>query len=73
MRLERLRFEFGMELAAEEEGMAGDLDDFDVGAVGSGSGDGEAGAGEQRFIFAIELVAVTMAFADFGFAVGSGR
>ena len=62
--LEGLGFELGVELAAEEVGVAGDLDDFDVGLVGSGAGDAQAGAGEQGFVLAVELVAVTVALAD---------
>ena len=34
MRLQGLGFELGMELAAEEVGVVGQLDDFDVGSVG---------------------------------------
>src|SRR5271157_5559627 len=33
MRLQRLRLELGMELAAKEVGMLGNFDDLDVGAV----------------------------------------
>ena len=62
--LEGLGFEFGVELAAEEVGMAGDLDDLDVGLVGRGARDAQAGAGEQGFVLAVELVAVTVALAD---------
>ena len=73
MRLEGLGFEFGMELAAEEVGVAGNLDDLDVGRVGRGAADAQAGAGEQRFVLAVELVAVAVALADFGCpAVGAG-
>jgi hypothetical protein len=39
VRLERLRFELGVELAAEEERVRGDLDDLDVGRVGSRTGE----------------------------------
>ena len=56
-----LGFEFGVELTAEEPGVVGGFDDFDVDAVGSASGDAEAGAGERVFVFAIEFVAVAMA------------
>ena len=42
MRLERLGLELGMELAAEEVRMVGDLDDLDVGAVGGRAGDAQA-------------------------------
>ena len=63
--LEWFGFEFGVELAAEEEGVGGDLDDFDVGGVGGGAGDAEACAGEDGFVLAVELVAVAVAFGDF--------
>src|SRR3982751_5635241 len=46
VRLQRLGFELGMELAAQEEGVAGDLDDLDVGGVGGGSGQAKACSGE---------------------------
>src|SRR5260370_32998195 len=45
VRLQRLGFELGGELAAEEEGGGGDLDDFEVGGVGGGGGEGEAASG----------------------------
>ena len=44
VRLQRLRLELGMELAAEEPGMVGDLADLDVRAVGRLAGDAQAGA-----------------------------
>ena len=72
MRLKRLGFELGVELAAEEEGVGGDLDDLDVGGVGSGAGETETAAGEDGFVLAVELVAVAVALADFGGAVGLG-
>jgi hypothetical protein len=37
--LERLGFEFGVELAGEEEGVGRNLDDLYVGGVGGGSGE----------------------------------
>ena len=61
MRSERLGFEFGMELAADEPGVVRGFDDFDVHAVGCASGDAETGAGERFFVLAIEFVAVAMA------------
>src|SRR5712692_8761117 len=39
MRRERLRFELGVELAADEPGMTRRLDDFNVRAVGRAAGD----------------------------------
>ena len=44
MRLERLGFEFGVELAAEEPGVIRGFDNFDVVFVGSAAGDAQAGA-----------------------------
>ena len=64
VRLERLGLEFGVELAAEEVGVAGDFDDLDVGLVGSGAADLQACAGQQGLVLAIELVAVAVALAD---------
>ncbi|MCU1222775.1 MAG: hypothetical protein JWQ42_868 [Edaphobacter sp.] len=70
--LKRLGFELGVELAAEEEGMGGDLDDLDVGGVGGGAGEAEAGSGEDGFVLAVELVAVAVALTDLCGAVGLG-
>src|SRR5436305_1177322 len=64
MRLHRLGFELGMELAAQEPGMIGDFTDFDVGAVGSFTGDAQARGLERVLVFAVELKAVAMPFAD---------
>jgi len=64
--LEGLGFELGVELAAEEIGVAGDLDDLDVGGVRGGAAEAQAAAGEKGFIFTIELVAVAVALADLG-------
>src|SRR5690242_13675944 len=69
MGLERLRLEFGMELAAEKPGVLGGFDDFDVILVGGAAGDFEAGAEKSFLVFAIEFVAVAVAFADFELAV----
>ncbi len=53
--LQGLGFEFGVELAAEEEGVGRDLDDLDVGGVGGGAGDAEASAGEDGFVLAVGM------------------
>jgi len=42
MRLEGLGFEFGMELAAEEPGVIGRFNNFDVVFVGSSASDSQA-------------------------------
>src|SRR6202166_567033 len=44
MRLERLGFEFGVELAAEEPGVIGSFDNFDVVFVGCAAGYAQARA-----------------------------
>src|SRR5246127_5311976 len=62
MWLKRLGLELGVELAAEKEGVIGQLDDFDVGGIWGGAGNAQACAGEQRLVLAIEFVTVTMAF-----------
>ncbi len=63
----------GMELAAEEPGVAGGLNNFDVIFVGGAAGDAQAGADQSFFVVAIEFVAVAVAFADFRFAVSLVR
>src|SRR5215469_3440835 len=71
MRLERLRLEFRMKLAAEEMGMIGQLDHLDVSAVRRRSRDAQARGGHLFFIFAIEFVTMPVALADLGFPVNS--
>src|ERR1700733_8672828 len=70
VRGERLGFEFGVELAADEPRMVGHLDDFDVGAVRRAAGDFETSGIERRFVFAVEFVAMAVALGDFQRAVG---
>src|SRR5712672_3569389 len=73
MRLQWLRFEFWMELAADEERVIRDLDHLDVRAVRCRAGDAQAAAGEHGFVFAVEFVAMAMALADFKIAVDAVR
>src|SRR6185437_3585727 len=61
-----------MELAPEEIWMSGDLNDLNISSVRSGSGDAQSCASEQSLIFAVELVAMAVAFADLGCAVCIG-
>src|SRR5450759_3070463 len=70
VRLQRLGFELGVELAAEIPRMVGEFADLDVGIVGRLAGDLEARRLQALFVFAIELVAVAMALVDFARAVG---
>ena len=58
--LEWFGLELGVELATEEEGVGGDLDDLDVGGVGCGSGDAEASAGEDGFVLAVEAASTRL-------------
>src|SRR5580700_9767640 len=53
VRLERLGFELGMELAAQVPGMVPDFADFHVNSVGSLAGQAEAVLLEEIFIFAV--------------------
>src|SRR5882672_10894508 len=73
VRHERLRFKFRMELASEKPRMLRRLDNFHVLAVGRASGDAETGIGQRLFVFAVEFIAVAMAFADFGRAIRTER
>src|ERR1700677_990090 len=50
MRLERLGLELRVELAAEEEGVTGNLDNLHVGRIGSGAGNAQAGSGKEGLI-----------------------
>ena len=71
VRRERLRFEFRMELASQKPRVVRGLDNLHVLAVGRSSGDAESGVGQRLFVFAVEFVAVAVAFADIGCAVGA--
>ncbi len=57
MRLKRLGLELGVELAAEEEGVIGQLDDFDVGGVRRGAGDAQSACGLRTWLDAANLFA----------------
>src|ERR1700722_17263528 len=69
MRLQRLRFEFGMELASDEEWMAGNFDDLDVSSIRRRAGNLEAAGRHRLFILAVELITMPVALADFGLAI----
>jgi len=72
VRCQRLGFEFGMELAAQEPGMVRGFDYFYVDAVRCASSDAEAGARESFFVLAVEFVAMAVALGNFQLAVGFG-
>src|SRR5216684_2611984 len=64
VRLERLRFELGMVLHADEPGMVGDLDDFRQLAVRRHAGEAQTRLLELAHVVDVDLVAVAMALAD---------
>src|SRR5581483_8677442 len=71
VRLHRLRFELGVELAPQEPGVIGDLADLDVRAVGGLTGDAKASGLEPVFVLAVELVAVAVPLVDLAGAIGA--
>src|SRR5437867_1290815 len=70
MRLEGLRFELGMKLAAQIPGVIRDLADLDVGAIRRLARYAQPGRNQDVFILAIELVAMPMPLADLGCSIG---
>src|SRR5205809_1812069 len=73
MRLQRLRFKFGMELATQKVRMIRKFHDLHIRSVGSSAGDLQSCASQDGLILAIELIAMTMPFPDLGSAVSFGR
>src|SRR5271156_5376569 len=73
VRLQRLGLELRVELAAQEKGVAGDLDNLHVGRIRRGAGDAQAGSGEQRLVFPVELVTMTVPFTDLGCLIRISR
>src|SRR6266851_10095316 len=72
MRLQWLRLEFRMELAAEEIRMVRNFHDLHIGSVRGAAGKAHARAGEYGLILAVEFIAVAMALADLGCSVSVG-
>ena len=64
VRLVRFTVEFGMELAADEEGMLGQFDDFDQLPIGSKTAKDKAGFFKLRAVAVVKFVAMAMAFID---------
>src|ERR1035438_4986029 len=69
VRLHGLRFKLGMELASQEPWMVGNFADLDVCAVRRLSRNPQPGRFQALFIFAVELIAVPVAFVDFALAI----
>src|ERR1035437_2231481 len=61
-----------MELAAQEEWLAGNFDNLDISCIGSGAAQPQAATSQQRFVLAVELVAMAVPLADLCGAVGAG-
>src|SRR5262245_5114323 len=66
VRLHRLALELRVELAGQEVGMVGDLDDLDEALVGGLAGHLEAAPLEVVHVLAVHLVPVPVALADLG-------
>ena len=66
MRLIGAALEFGVELRADEPGVALRLDDLDERAVGGETGEAHAGVREVVAEVVVELVAVAVALPDLG-------
>ena len=66
----RPRLEFRMELAAQEPGMSGDLDDLGEAPVRGGAGDPETLLNKRLLELIVEFVAVAVALADLRLPVG---
>src|ERR1700760_4747034 len=64
MRLERLWLEFRVGLGTLGVRGIRNFDDLDVGRIRRRSCNPQPAAGQQSFIFAVELIAMTMALAD---------
>src|SRR5258706_2616397 len=69
MRLQRLRLELGMELAADEMRMVRQFYHFDVSPVGRRTRNPQPSRHHRLFVFTIEFVAMAVALADFELAV----
>src|SRR5437870_3431694 len=73
MRLHRFRFELRMKLAPQVPGMVAKLANLHVDSVRSLASNAEAVLRQNRLVFAIEFVAVTMTLADLESSVGGAR
>src|SRR5271165_3921896 len=69
MRLQGLRLELRVELATQEEWVAGYFNNLNVGSIRRGPRNSQTAGGKGALIFAVELIAVPMAFADLGLPV----
>src|SRR5882757_8612109 len=69
MRLQRLRLELRMKLAPDKMWMLRNLDHFNVSPIRSRSRNPQPASNHRVFVFAIELVTMPMALADFSLAI----
>src|SRR5690349_17638933 len=73
MRLQRLRLEFRMELAADEMRMIRQLHHLDVSPIRSRSGNLQASCRQRLFILAVELITMPVPLADLRLPINSVR
>src|SRR5215471_17953826 len=73
VRLQRLRLEFGMELAAQVPGMIRQFADFYVNTIGSLACETQSMLLQHGFVLAVEFVAMPMPLTDLTGAVGFAR
>src|ERR1700687_2610307 len=73
MRFQRLRLELRMELAADEPGMVGGLNNLDIRSVRRPSGNFQTCTDEGLLIIAVEFVTMPVALADFERPIGARR
>src|SRR5438034_10902553 len=71
MRLQWLRLELRMKLAAYEMRVIGQLDHLDVGAVWGRAGNSQSACRQRAFVFPVKLVAMSLALADFKLSINS--
>src|ERR1700735_1927246 len=62
-----------MELAAQEIRMTGNLEDFHIGGIRRCPRNLQAAPSQERLILAVKFIAVTVALADLGRAIGFRR
>src|SRR3569832_1311315 len=73
MRIERTRFQFGVELHSDEPGMIWDLHDLRQSSVRRPAGDDQTVLAEWLCVLRVYLIAMAMTFGDLRRAIGFGH
>src|SRR5579862_1239353 len=73
MRLQWLRLELRVKLAADKMWMVGEFNNLHVSSIRSRTGDAQSRGDHRLFIFPVKFVAMAMALADFKLAVNLMR